>query len=90
MTVPEIMQEVENICKKHGAKELFLFGSYADGTYTDSSDIDFVVKGCGDIDALREEIEEIPTLMTIDLFDYDSCQNPYLKEDMDRYGKQIY
>lgn len=34
--------------------------------------------------------EEIMTLKKIDLFEYDLCQNQYLKEDMDRYGKKIY
>ena len=33
-------------------------------------------------------VDEIMTLKKIDLFEYDLCQNEYLKEDMDRYGKK--
>ena len=39
---------------------------------------------------LQEQIDEIMTLKKIDLFEYDLCQNRYLKEDMDRYAKKIY
>ncbi|MCD8330098.1 MAG: nucleotidyltransferase domain-containing protein, partial [Lachnospiraceae bacterium] len=39
---------------------------------------------------LKEEIERIPTLKKIDVFEYDQCRNSYLKEDMDCYGRKIY
>ena len=90
LSLKEIMAEVEAICRKKEVEHLYLFGSYATGEQTDTSDIDFVVKGCKDISRLRSEVEQIRTLKKIDIFDYDQCKNSFLKEDMDRYGKQIY
>lgn len=90
MTIEEIVAEVRDICEQQGVEHLYLFGSYAAGNPTDSSDVDFYVKGAGNMELLREKTEKIPTLKTIDLFDYDRCRNPYLKKDMDLYGKEIY
>ncbi len=71
-------------------KRLDLFGSFATGTATDTSDIDFVVYGCRDFWKLENDISQIDTLRKIDLFDYDSIKNEYLLEDIKKYGKQIY
>lgn len=90
MTTDEIIAAVTAICRKHQAAHLSLFGSYARGTQTAHSDIDFIVYGVPDFDALQEEIEEIPTLKRIDLFDYDEVCSDYLREDMDNYGRKIY
>ena len=46
MPIPEIIEKVTEICKKNGVKRLDLFGSFATGTATPTSDIDFVVYGC--------------------------------------------
>jgi predicted nucleotidyltransferase len=90
MTVEDIIEQVSRICRKHHVEHLALFGSYAKGTYTEYSDLDFIIYGNVDMDALREEIDEIMTLKKIDLFEYDLCQNQYLREDMDKYGIKIY
>lgn len=90
MTVNEIIEEVVRICKKNEVEHLSLFGSYARGTQTEKSDIDFVVYGVKDIETLREEIDEIMTLKKIDVFDYDEVCNQFLREDMDEYGRKIY
>ena len=37
-----------------------------------------------------EEIDKIPTLRIIDIFNYDEVCSEYLREDMDKYGKQIF
>lgn len=76
--------------QKNGVKRLDLFGSFATGTATPTSDIDFVVYGCQDILKLEEDLEEIDTLRKIDIFDYDSIKNKFLLEDIQKYGKQIY
>ena len=49
MPVDQLIIEVTKICKKNGVKRLDLFGSFATGTATPTSDIDFVVYGCDDI-----------------------------------------
>lgn len=76
--------------EKNGVRRLDLFGSFATGTALPTSDIDFVVYGCGDILKLEKDLEEIDTLRKIDIFDYDSIRNEYLLEDIQKYGKQIY
>lgn len=90
MPIPELIDRVTEICKKNGVKRLDLFGSFATGTATPTSDIDFVVYGCQDILKLEEDLEEIDTLRKIDIFDYDSTKNIFLLEDIQKYGKQIY
>lgn len=59
-------------------------------TQTPTSDIDFVVYGCKDLLKLERDLESIDTLRKIDIFDYDSIKNPFLLEDIEKYGKQIY
>lgn len=71
-------------------RELYLFGSYATGTATQTSDIDIIVKGVSDIGELEAQLDHIGTLKKIDVFDYDTCENENLLEAMDRYGKKIY
>ena len=78
------------ICKRNGVKRLDLFGSFATGTATPTSDIDFVVYGCNDLIKLENDLTEINTLRKIDIFDFDSIHNEFLLEDIRKYGKQIY
>lgn len=90
MPVSEVIVKVAEVCKKNKVERLDLFGSFATGTATDTSDIDFVVYGCRDFWKLENDISQIDTLRKIDLFDYDSIKNEYLLEDIKKYGKQIY
>lgn len=90
MPVSEIIEQVTAICKKNGVQRLDLFGSFATGTATPTSDIDFVVYGCNDMLKLEDDLMEIETLRKIDIFDYDSIDNTFLLEDIRKYGKQIY
>lgn len=90
MKINDILNQIEEICKNHDVEHLYLFGSYANGTATDTSDIDIIIKGGNDIRVLKEKIDNIKTIKKIDIFQYDKCKNQYLKEDMDKYGKQIY
>ena len=90
MPIPEIIEEVSRICKKNGVQRLDLFGSFATGTATPVSDIEFVVYGCKDFMKLEWEIDEIDTLRKIDLFEFESIKNEFLLEDIKKYGKQIY
>lgn len=89
MTVDEILNEVKRICGAGGAQKVVLFGSRAKGTALERSDIDIAVSGVSEIDAVREALEEIPTLIRIDLVDLDTCSNPLLLEDIDAYGREI-
>ncbi len=90
MPISELIDKVSMICKRNGVKRLDLFGSFATGTATPTSDIDFVVYGCDNLQQLEDDLLEIETLRKIDIFDYDSINNDYLLEDIRKYGKQIY
>lgn len=90
MTINEIVDQVTEICKRNKVEHLSLFGSYARGNFTDTSDIDFIVYGVKDMIKLKDEVDEIMTLKKIDLFDYDEVCSSYLREDMDKYGRKIY
>ena len=90
MPISDLIAQVSQICKRNGVQRLVLFGSFATGTATPTSDIDFVVYGCKDILHLEEELENIDTLRKIDIFEYESINNKFLKEDIEKYGKQIY
>ena len=90
MPISELIEQVTEICKKNGVKRLDLFGSFATGTSTPTSDIDFVVYGCNNLIKLETDLEQIETLRKIDIFDYDSIHNEFLREDIHKYGKPIY
>lgn len=90
MPISDLIDQVAQICKRNGVQRLDLFGSFATGTATPTSDIDFVVYGCKDILHLEDELADIDTLRKIDIFEYESIKNKFLKEDIEKYGKQIY
>ena len=90
MPIEDIIEQVTKIAHKYNVKRLDLFGSFANGTATEYSDIDFIIHGCDDIDSFEEEIQSIPTLRKIDIFNYDEVCREELREDMDKYGKQIF
>ena len=81
MKISEIIKRVTQICRSLHVVRLDLFGSFATGTATSRSDVDFVVYG---------EVDHIDTLRKIDFFYYDEIENKYLLEDIKKYGKQIY
>ncbi len=90
MPIEELINKVTDICKKNKVKRLDLFGSFATGTATPTSDIDFVVYGCENLLQLENDLEQIETLRKIDIFDFDNIKNKFLLEDIKKYGKQIY
>lgn len=90
MTVEEVFQKIIDKCVEYKAEEVILFGSRAKGTETERSDIDIAVSGVTDIDGLQEELEDLPTLYSIDLVDLDTCKSRLLLEDIKKYGRKIY
>ena len=89
MKVEEVMQEIVRLCEKCQAKEVILFGSRAKGTARERSDIDIAVSGVKEFDLLAEEIEDLPTLYSVDLVNMDTCKNQLLLEDIREYGRKI-
>ena len=62
MPISEIIEKVTMICKKNNVKRLDLFGSFATGTATPTSDIDFIVYGCDNLMQLEDDLQQIETL----------------------------
>ena len=89
MTQEEILEKIVEICKTNKVHEVILFGSRAKGTAHEKSDFDIAVSGVTDIETLREQIEEIPRLYSLDVVDLDECTNCLLKEDIAQYGRKI-
>ncbi len=90
MTAEAVLGEIIKCCEKHLVKEAVLFGSRAKGTFLERSGFDIAVSGAADFDGLLEDVEEIPTLYTIDLVDMDTCGNALLLEDIKTYGRKIF
>ena len=86
----KIASKYTNVAKKYFASTVILFGSRAKGTATERSDIDIAVSGIPDTENLREELDNLPTLYTIDLVNLDECGNQLLLEDIRKYGREIY
>jgi predicted nucleotidyltransferase len=88
--IKKLIDEVKNICINNGVSHLYLFGSYAKGTERTGSDVDVVVQGVKNYKKLANDIDNIKTLETINIFNYDKISNKFLLEDIDKYGKIIY
>lgn len=89
MTVEEIIRKVADICRDFDAKEVVLYGSRAKGTARERSDIDIAVKGVEKFELLVDQVEDLPTLYSVDLLNMDTCRNQLLLEDIKQYGRKI-
>ena len=89
MSIDEILELVINKCKYYEVQEVILFGSWAKGTANEHSDIDIAVRGVKDIEKLREDIEDIPTLRSFDIVDIENCKNELLLKEIEQYGRKI-
>lgn len=58
---------IEAISKIYEIKEVYLFGSYAKGTYTDDSDIDIAVVLDGEFDKIDLMVELMMMTKNVDL-----------------------
>lgn len=89
MKVEEVIGRVAELCKQYDAQQVILYGSRAKGTALERSDIDIAVSGVKDFDALSDEVEDLPTLYSVDLLNLDTCRNDLLLEDIRQYGREI-
>lgn len=89
MSIEEILEQVIDRCKYYEIQEVILFGSWAKGSANECSDIDIAVRGAKDIEKLREDIEEIPTLRSFDIIDIEHCKNKLLLKEIEQYGRKI-
>ena len=89
MRADEVISRVADLCRKYNAKEVILYGSRAKGTARERSDIDIAVSGVEDFESLTEQIENLPTLFSVDIVNMDTCRNQLLLEDIRQYGRKI-
>ena len=90
----KILKEIRNICAKYkNIEKVMLFGSRAIDKERYNSDIDLAIVGEFDFlfcERLKEEFENIPTLLKFDVVDYNNITNGELINDINKYGKVIY
>jgi predicted nucleotidyltransferase len=74
-------------------EEVVLFGSRAKGNHRPESDIDLAVRGIADeraVEALAEELDELPLPFLFDVKSLDGIRNPALLEHVRRVGRSVY
>ncbi len=88
---------LRKLCEKHNVIKLYLFGSYAKNTFTDKSDIDFLVT-FGQIDLYdyfdnyldtKEELEKLYN-KKVDLVEEKTVKNPFLYQTINRNKILLY
>ena len=89
MTADEVIKEVAELCRSFGAKKVILYGSRAMGNARERSDIDVAVSGVEDFELLREKVDDLPTLFSVDLPNLDTCKYQLILEDIRDYGREI-
>lgn len=89
--IPErILKDIFLFSRKNGVRKIVLFGSRARGDCTERSDIDLAVCG-GDFDAFYWDVREnIHSLLTFDIVNFDSAISNDLKKEIERDGVTIY
>ena len=85
-----VMEEILNLAKKHGIKELILFGSRARGDFNRASDIDLAARG-GDICRFALDMEdETSTPLRYDVVDLDRNVQEDLRKMIETEGVVLY
>lgn len=74
----EDIKKTTQILKENGAKEVFIFGSIANGKFNENSDIDIAVKGLNEKDFYKvASILMFELKNEFDLIDLDDKQNRF-------------
>ena len=97
MLLDQNKKQIEALCKSHEVEKLYLFGSAATNTFSEASDIDFLVK-FKSFDLTNYFInyldlkEKLYLLLNreIDLVEEQTLKNPYLIKSINKNKKLIY
>jgi hypothetical protein len=92
------LSQVAELCRKHGVRQLFLFGSATgDGYQPGKSDIDLLVEfqpapPAGHADNYFGLLEDLESLLgsRVDLVELDPIRNPYLRRSIEATKVPIY
>ena len=92
--LPSELQSLRSVFARHPEiQEVVLFGSRAMGNHRPESDIDLAVRGLEDeraVEALADELDELPLPFLFDVKSLDGIRNPALLEHVRRVGRSIY
>ena len=86
VTIFDITQAINSVAKKYDIKKIMLFGSYADGTNTQTSDVDLLVEFNSDyvslltIASLKIELEELLNIQ-VDIIRLPIPENALIKPE---------
>lgn len=91
------MDKIKTLCAKHKVNKLFVFGSVLKDTFTNESDIDFVVDFekldlsdyADNYFDLKDQLESIFNL-PVDLLEEKGIRNPYLRKQIENEKHLIY
>jgi len=90
IAVEQDLQHILEILKRHGAKRVILYGSYARGTATPASDLDLCEEGIPAANYFRAWAECLMIANTpVSILDLASVKG-YLRERILRDGKVLY
>ena len=85
-----VIEEIQQLAKKHHIRQVILFGSRARGDYSRASDIDLAVKG-GDIVQFSLDVDEkTSTLLMYDVIDLNNKVQDELLDSILTEGIMIY
>ncbi|HRY99374.1 MAG TPA: nucleotidyltransferase domain-containing protein [Bacteroidales bacterium] len=96
-TIDYNIDQIKELCSRHGVSRLFVFGSVLTDRFEENSDIDFLVDFKG-VDlynyadnyfGLKDALEKLLNRQ-IDLLEEKALKNPYLKKSIDSSKKLIY
>ncbi len=97
MYLDNYLNQIENLCKKHKVKNLFVFGSVLTENFSDNSDIDLIIEiNTNDpIDYAENYFDfkfKLEDLLKrkIDLLEQKALKNKYLIENIDKTKRIIY
>jgi len=89
--------QIAELCRKYNVHQLYLFGSYAKGNFTEQSDVDFLVH-FGKVDLyhyfdnyleLKESLEQLLNV-PVDLLEAQTVKNPFLLHTINQSKQLIY
>ena len=91
------MDKIKTLCAKHKVNKLFVFGSVLKDTFTNESDIDFVVDFekldlsdyADNYFDLKDQLESIFN-RPIDLLEEKGIRNPYFRKQIENEKHLIY
>lgn len=93
----QYMNQIRQLCQKHNVSELFVFGSILGDSYSEDSDIDFLVdfsevsleEYADNYFNLKFSLERLLD-RDVDLLERKALQNPYLLESIDSTKQLVY